>query len=161
MVLYSNFSKPVEISTVAREVYDVTGAGDTVISVFGLAIFSDFTFEEAAWLANMAAGVVVGKIGTAAVTLREINEFLQEEMLRSSQTVLEVEELKKIVSQAKAIGKTVVFTNGCFDIIHGGHIEFLQKAKSLGDLLVVGLNSDSSGRISSRNSAFLVFSSGP
>ena len=144
MFLYSNNAKPIEISTVAREVYDVTGAGDTVISVFGLAAFSGFAFEEAAWLANMAAGVVVGKLGTATVTLREINEFLQEEMLRSSQTVLEVEELKKIVSQAKAIGKKVVFTNGCFDIIHGGHIEFLQKAKSLGDFLIVGLNSDSS-----------------
>ena len=144
MSLYSNNAKPVEISTVAREVFDVTGAGDTVISVFGIAAFSGFSFEEAAWLANMAAGGVVGKIGTAAVTLREINEFLQEEMLLSSQTVLEVEELKKIVSQAKAIDKTVVFTNGCFDIIHGGHIEFLQKAKNLGDLLVVGLNSDPS-----------------
>ena len=73
-----------------------------------------------------------------------LHPILQEEMLLSSQTVLEVEELKKLVSQAKAIEKTVVFTNGCFDIIHGGHIEFLQKAKSLGDLLVVGLNSDSS-----------------
>ena len=144
MILYPSKGKPVEISTVAQEVYDVTGAGDTVISVFGMAVFSDFTFEEAAWLANMAAGVVVGKIGAATVTLKEINEFLQEELLRASQTVLELEELKKLVSQAKSTGKTVVFTNGCFDIIHGGHIEFLQKAKSLGDLLIVGLNSDTS-----------------
>ena len=69
---------------------------------------------------------------------------LHEEMLRTSHTILELEELKKIVSLAKSTEKKVVFTNGCFDIIHGGHIEFLQKAKALGDILVVGLNTDKS-----------------
>jgi D-beta-D-heptose 7-phosphate kinase/D-beta-D-heptose 1-phosphate adenosyltransferase len=146
MILYRGGQPPVEIPTVAREVFDVTGAGDTVISVFGMAVFSGFTFEESAWLSNMAAGIVVGKIGAAVVTLREINEYLQEEMLRASQTVLALDELKKLVSLAKGTGKTVVFTNGCFDLIHGGHIEFLQKAKSKGDLLIVGLNSDRSVR---------------
>ncbi|MFQ5716099.1 MAG: D-glycero-beta-D-manno-heptose-7-phosphate kinase [Nitrospinales bacterium] len=146
MTLYQNNSRPVEIATVAREVFDVTGAGDTVTSVLGLAVFSGFTFEEAAMLANMAASIVVGKIGAAVVTLREINEFLQEEMLRTSETILELDELKKIVGLAKATGKTVVFTNGCFDLIHGGHMEFLQKAKNLGDILIVGLNSDPSVR---------------
>lgn len=92
----------------------------------------------------MAASVVVGKVGTAVVTLEEINEFLQEEMLRTSNTILKLDELKKIISMAKSSDKKVVFTNGCFDIIHGGHIEFLQKAKSLGDILVVGLNTDQS-----------------
>jgi len=144
MTLYSNKDKPIEISTVAKEVYDVTGAGDTVVSVFGMALFVGFNFKDAAWLSNMAGSIVVGKVGTAAVTLNEINEFLQEELLRTSHTVLELEELKKLVSLAKSTGKTVVFTNGCFDLIHGGHIEFLQKAKSLGDILVVGLNSDAS-----------------
>jgi len=146
MTLYQNNCKPVDISTVAREVFDVTGAGDTVISVFGMAVFGGFSFEEAAVLANMAAGIVVGKIGTAVVTLKEINEFLQEEMLRSSQTLLQLDELKKLVSLAKSTGKTVVFTNGCFDLIHGGHIEFLQRAKNLGDILVIGLNTDKSVR---------------
>ena len=146
MTLFQNKEKPVSIPTVAKEVYDVTGAGDTVISVFSMAVFFGFDFKEAAWLSNMAASIVVGKVGTAVVTLDEINEFLQEEMLRTSHTVLELDELKKIVGLAKSTEKKVVFTNGCFDIIHGGHIEFLQKAKSLGDILVVGLNTDHSVR---------------
>ena len=146
MTLFQNKEKPVSIPTVAKEVYDVTGAGDTVISVFSMAVFFGFDFKEAAWLSNMAASIVVGKVGTAVVTLDEINAFLQEEMLRTSHTVLELDELKKIVGLAKSTEKKVVFTNGCFDIIHGGHIEFLQKAKSLGDILVVGLNTDHSVR---------------
>ncbi|CCQ89586.1 Bifunctional protein hldE (Includes: D-beta-D-heptose 7-phosphate kinase; D-beta-D-heptose 1-phosphate adenosyltransferase) [Nitrospina gracilis 3/211] len=146
MILYRKKKKPVDIPTVAREVFDVTGAGDTVISVFGMSLFSGFTFEEAARLSNMAAGIVVGKIGTAVVTLNELNQFLQEDMLRTSPTILEVEEAKKIVSLAKNIGKKVVFTNGCYDLIHGGHIEFLQKSRRMGDILILGLNSDDSVR---------------
>ena len=144
MSLYKSKEKLISIPTVAKEVFDVTGAGDTVISVFSMAMFVGFAYQEAAWLSNMAASVVVGKVGTAVVTLEEINEFLQEEMLRTSHTVLGLEELKKIISMAKSTDKKVVFTNGCFDLIHGGHIEFLQKAKSLGDILVVGLNTDQS-----------------
>jgi D-beta-D-heptose 7-phosphate kinase/D-beta-D-heptose 1-phosphate adenosyltransferase len=147
MIFYHKKDKPFEISTVAKEVYDVTGAGDTVISVFGMSLFSDFSYEEAAWLANMSAGIVVGKIGTAVVTLEEINEFLKEEMLRTSSTVLELNEVKQVVSLAKSVGKSIVFTNGCFDLIHGGHIEFLQQAKKQGDILILGLNSDESVRV--------------
>ena len=146
MTLFQSKEKSTSIPTVAKEVFDVTGAGDTVISVFSMAVFVGFDFKEAALLSNMAASIVVGKVGTAVVTLNEINEFLHEEMLRTSHTVLELEELKKIVGLAKSTDKKVVFTNGCFDIIHGGHIEFLQKAKSLGDILVVGLNTDNSVR---------------
>jgi len=146
MTLFQSKEKSASIPTVAKEVFDVTGAGDTVISVFSMAVFVGFDFKEAAWLSNMAASIAVGKVGTAVVTLKEINEFLHEEMLRTSHTVLELEELKKIVGLAKSTEKKVVFTNGCFDIIHGGHIEFLQKAKSLGDILVVGLNTDHSVR---------------
>jgi D-beta-D-heptose 7-phosphate kinase / D-beta-D-heptose 1-phosphate adenosyltransferase len=142
MSLYQNKEKLISIPTVAKEVFDVTGAGDTVISVFSMAMFVGFNYQEAAWLSNMAASVVVGKVGTAVVTLEEINEFLCEEMLRTSHTILKIDELKKIISMAKSTDKKVVFTNGCFDIIHGGHIEFLQKAKSLGDILIVGLNAD-------------------
>ena len=146
MTLYQNKKKPVDIPTVAKEVYDVTGAGDTVVSVFAMALFSGFGYRDAAWLSNMAGSIVVGKVGTAVVTLNEINEFLEDELLRTAHTLLELEDLKKLVSLAKSTGKTVVFTNGCFDLIHGGHIEFLQKAKSLGDILVIGLNSDASVR---------------
>jgi len=146
MILYRNKEKPVIIPTHAQEVFDVTGAGDTVVSVFSMAAAVGFSFHESAWLSNMAASIVVGKVGTAIVTLEEINSYLQEEMLRTSRTVLEIDELQKIVSLGKSIGKTIVFTNGCFDLLHGGHIEFLQRAKSLGDILVVGLNSDESVR---------------
>jgi len=146
MMLYQNKEEPVDIDTQAKEVFDVTGAGDTVVSVLGMALAVGFNYKDSAWLSNMAASIVVGKVGTAIVTLNEINEYLQEEMLRTSHTILKLEELKKIVSLAKSTGKTIVFTNGCFDIIHGGHIEFLQKAKAMGDLLVVGLNSDESVR---------------
>ena len=146
MMLYQNKEEPVDIDTQAKEVFDVTGAGDTVVSVLGMALAIGFNYKDSAWLSNMAASIVVGKVGTATVTLNEINEYLQEEMLRTSHTILKLEELKKIVSLAKSTGKTIVFTNGCFDIIHGGHIEFLQKAKAMGDLLVVGLNSDDSVR---------------
>ena len=144
MTLFQNKAKSISIQTEAKEVFDVTGAGDTVISVFSIAVFVGFNFKEAAWLSNMAASIVVGKVGTAVVTLNEINEFLYKEMLRTSHTVLGIDELKKIIGLAKSTEKKVVFTNGCFDIIHGGHIEFLQKAKSLGDILVVGLNTDNS-----------------
>ena len=144
MTLYPNKEKPVDISTQAKEVFDVTGAGDTVVSVLAMALAAGFNYPDSAWLSNMAASIVVGKVGTAIVTRSELNEYHQEGMLRTSQSVLKLEELNKIVSLAKSIGKTVVFTNGCFDLIHGGHIEFLQKAREKGDILVVGLNSDKS-----------------
>ena len=144
MTLYPNKEKPIDIPTQAKEVFDVTGAGDTVVSVLAMALAIGFNYQDSAWLSNMAASIVVGKIGTAVVTLPEIDEYLHEEMLRTSKAVLNLEELTKTVSLAKSVGKTVVFTNGCFDLIHGGHIEFLQKARAKGDLLVVGLNSDRS-----------------
>ena len=146
MTLFPEKEKPINIPTVAKEVFDVTGAGDTVVSVFSMASAVGFSYQDAARLSNMAASIVVGKIGTAVVTLNELNEFLQEEMLRTSHTVLLLEEMKKIVSLAKSTGKKVVFTNGCFDLLHGGHIEFLQKARALGDVLIVGVNSDRSVR---------------
>lgn len=146
MTLYMEKEKPVNIPTVAKEVYDVTGAGDTVVSVFAMTSAVGFNYQESAWLSNMAASIVVGKVGTAVATLDEINEYLQDEMLRTSHTVLGLDELKKISSLSKSTGKKIVFTNGCFDLLHGGHIEFLQKAKALGDLLIVGVNSDESVR---------------
>ena len=144
MALYQNKEKLISIPTVAKEVFDVTGAGDTVISVFSMAVFVGFNYHEAAWLSNMAASVVVGKVGTAVITLEEINEFLHEEMLRTSHTVLKLEELKAIISMAKSTDKKVVFTNGCFDILHRGHVEVLAKTADLGDKLISGLNSNSS-----------------
>jgi D-beta-D-heptose 7-phosphate kinase/D-beta-D-heptose 1-phosphate adenosyltransferase len=131
--------------TVAKEVYDVTGAGDTVIASIGFALSCDKTIEEVASFANLAAGVVVGKIGSATVTIDEIEEY--EASLHKSTSDAHIKsflEIDKVVKRYKESGKRVVFTNGCFDILHVGHVKYLQIAKSFGDILIVGLNSDES-----------------
>ena len=131
--------------TVAQEVYDVTGAGDTVIASIAFALSSNRSIDEAARFANLAAGVVVAKIGSATVTLDEIEEY--EAMLHQSSSdahIKSFEEIERIVTRCRAGGKRVVFTNGCFDILHVGHVKYLQVAKSFGDILIVGLNSDAS-----------------
>ncbi len=131
--------------TVAKEVFDVTGAGDTVIASIAFALSSSKNIEEAAQFSNLAAGVVVGKIGSATVTLDEIEEY--EATLHKSTSdahIKSFDEIELIVKRYKQNGKKVVFTNGCFDILHVGHVKYLQIAKSFGDILIVGLNSDES-----------------
>ncbi len=133
--------------TVAKEVYDVTGAGDTVIASLSFALSSGLSIDEAAPFANHAAAVVVGKIGSATVTLSEIEEY--ESSLHQSSSEMHIktkEEIYALSDRLKKEGKRVVFTNGCFDILHVGHVKYLQEAKSYGDVLIVGLNSDSSVR---------------
>ncbi len=133
--------------TVAKEVYDVTGAGDTVIASLAFAIASNKTIDEACVFANLAAGVVVGKIGSATVTIDEIEEY--ESTLHKSMSESHIktfEEIDRLVQRYKAQNKKIVFTNGCFDILHVGHVKYLQEAKSFGDVLIVGLNSDASVR---------------
>ena len=146
MCLFEREKEPVNIATEAKEVYDVTGAGDTVIAAFVMAVLSGLSFVDAAKVANAAAGVVVGKVGTAVIHKGDLKNILEENAVRTSQNILQLNELKQIVSQAKSYKRKIVFTNGCFDIIHGGHIEYLQKARELGDILIIGLNSDSSVR---------------
>lgn len=131
--------------TVAKEVFDVTGAGDTVIASIAFALSAGKSIEETAAFSNLAAGVVVGKIGSATVTLDEIEEY--EASLHKSTSdahIKSFEEIDALVKRYKASGKKVVFTNGCFDILHVGHVKYLQIAKSFGDVLIVGLNSDES-----------------
>nr|WP_321266245.1 D-glycero-beta-D-manno-heptose-7-phosphate kinase [uncultured Sulfurimonas sp.] len=131
--------------TVAKEVFDVTGAGDTVIASIAFALSAGKTIEETASFANLAAGVVVGKIGSATVTLSEIEEY--EATLHKSTSDAHIKsfnDIEMIVERCKKSGKKVVFTNGCFDILHVGHVKYLQEAKSFGDILIVGLNSDES-----------------
>ena len=131
--------------TVAKEVFDVTGAGDTVIASIAFALSAGKSIEETAKFANLAAGVVVGKIGSATVTLDEIEEY--EATLHKSTSDAHIktfEEISSLVERYKQSGKKVVFTNGCFDILHVGHVKYLQIAKSFGDVLIVGLNSDES-----------------
>jgi D-beta-D-heptose 7-phosphate kinase/D-beta-D-heptose 1-phosphate adenosyltransferase len=131
--------------TVAKEVFDVTGAGDTVIASIAFALSAGKSIEETAKFANLAAGVVVGKIGSATVTLAEIEEY--EASLHKSTSdahIKSFEEIASMVERYRQNGKRVVFTNGCFDILHVGHVKYLQIAKSFGDVLIVGLNSDAS-----------------
>jgi len=131
--------------TVAKEVFDVTGAGDTVIASIAFALSAGKNIEEAAAFSNLAAGVVVGKIGSATVTLDEIEEY--EASLHKSTSDAHIKSFKDIeiiVKRSRANGKKIVFTNGCFDILHVGHVKYLQLAKSFGDVLIVGLNSDKS-----------------
>lgn len=131
--------------TVAKEVFDVTGAGDTVIASIAFALSAKKSIEGAASFANLAAGVVVGKLGSATVTQDEIEEY--EASLHKSISEAHIksfEDIKKIVERYRQNGKKVVFTNGCFDILHVGHVKYLQEAKSFGDILIVGLNSDAS-----------------
>jgi len=131
--------------TVAKEVFDVTGAGDTVIASIAYALSAGVNIDETAKFANLAAGVVVGKIGSATVTIGEIEEY--EASLHKSTSDMHIktfQEIDAVVKRYKAEGKKVVFTNGCFDILHVGHVKYLQIAKSFGDVLIVGLNSDAS-----------------
>jgi D-beta-D-heptose 7-phosphate kinase / D-beta-D-heptose 1-phosphate adenosyltransferase len=133
--------------TVAREVFDVTGAGDTVIASLAYALSCGMSIDEAAKFANLAAGVVVGKIGSATASLDEIVSY--ESSLRQSSSevhIKSIDEMGQIVKYCRAHERRIVFTNGCFDILHVGHVKYLQEAKSYGDILIVGLNSDASVR---------------
>ncbi len=133
------------IPTYAREVYDVTGAGDTVIATLAACLASDTDLPTACMIANRAAGIVVGKLGTSTVTPEELEEeiFSHQGMLKHS-GVLTEQELLQEVARLKQKGKRIVMTNGCFDIIHKGHVDYLQQARALGDVLIVAVNSDES-----------------
>ena len=131
--------------TVAREVFDVTGAGDTILASLGFALACNKTIDEAVKFANLASGVVVGKIGSATASINEIIEY--ESSLNKSNSIEHIknwDEILTIVSELKDKGKKIIFTNGCFDILHIGHVKYLEEAKSLGDVLILGLNSDHS-----------------
>lgn len=129
----------------AREVFDVTGAGDTVIAVLAAAVAAGTELAEASALANIAAGIVVGKLGTAAVSAPELRRAVQRDQ-GSGRGALSLEQLEIAVADARSQGERVVFTNGCFDIIHAGHVAYLEQAKKLGERLVVAVNSDESVR---------------
>jgi D-beta-D-heptose 7-phosphate kinase / D-beta-D-heptose 1-phosphate adenosyltransferase len=137
MSLFEN-DKVNSIPTKAKEVYDITGAGDTVIAVMALSLASGVNLEESSFLANHAAGIVVGKAGTASVSKNELIEGIKSE----SSKIKDLSELKEIREDCRKKGKKVVWTNGCFDLLHIGHIDYLKKAKKLGNCFFVGLNSD-------------------
>ena len=139
-------SGEIHLPTVAREVYDVSGAGDTVLSLFGLGMAQKLPLERSAWLANLAAGIVVGKVGTSTVSAQEMLAAVGLQHSDADQKITSTPLLKNILAGERQKGKTIVFTNGCFDLLHVGHVKYLQAARQLGDLLVLGLNSDDSIR---------------
>lgn len=129
----------------AREVFDVTGAGDTVIGVVAAAVAGGASLPQAVSLANIAASIVVGKLGTAAVSAPELRRAVQQEQ-GTERGAVTLEQLQVCVADARSHGERVVFTNGCFDIIHAGHVTYLEQARQLGDRLIVAVNSDDSVR---------------
>jgi len=129
------------IGTVATEVFDVSGAGDTVVATLATALASSISWIESVKLANKAAGIVVSKIGTVPITYNELESSIYE-YREEDKIYFQEDNIDVLISDLKAKRKKIVFTNGCFDIIHKGHIKYLQKAKAKGDILIVGLNSD-------------------
>jgi len=136
---------PLHLPAEAREVYDVTGAGDTVIAVFAAALAAGHDYAHAARLANLAAGIVVGKLGTATVSPAELARAIRRTHEEDS-GVLGEDELLERVAAARAQGQVIVMTNGCFDLLHAGHVRYLEAAKKLGDVLIVAVNDDASVR---------------
>jgi D-beta-D-heptose 7-phosphate kinase/D-beta-D-heptose 1-phosphate adenosyltransferase len=138
---------PVHIPAVAREVYDVSGAGDTVIATVAAGLVAGLPIRDALRLANLAAGVVIGKVGTTPIAATELAAALSaDHALAQSGKVCTLPVLLARVGQWRARGERIVFTNGCFDLLHAGHVTYLERARRAGHRLVVGLNTDRSVR---------------
>jgi len=145
MLLVEGSGEPLFLSTQAREVYDVTGAGDTVIATLAAAMASGQAMGSAAALANLAAGLVVRKIGVATVTPGELSAALHQRG-QGGRGLVDLDTLVALVEEAHGRDERIVMTNGCFDVLHAGHVAYLEEAKSLGDRLIVAVNDDDSVR---------------
>lgn len=133
------------IPATAKQVFDVSGAGDTVIATLSAGLAAGLTRDEALHLANIAAGVVVGKIGTVPIERDALlHELSLEDAEQQADKICALPQLLARVAQWRAVGKRIVFTNGCFDLLHAGHVTYLEQARKLGDALVLGLNTDRS-----------------
>ncbi len=144
MFLSGIHQKKKYIKSVGKEVFDVTGAGDTTIAYLAACITNGMAVEDAMEIANYAAGIQIAKVGTSAVSIQEVDEYLAGLDKNHNNKIMginSVERFRRIYNNKK-----IVFTNGCFDILHVGHVRYLQEAAGLGDILVVGLNSDESVR---------------
>lgn len=150
MVLCGNDDSPLMIPARAREVFDVSGAGDTVIATLAAGLALKLSFAQAAQLSNLAAGIVVGKLGTQPITRPELSAAVElNDMQRQSTGAAKIAALESariLVKSWQSSGQKVVFTNGCFDLLHPGHIHLLHQSRDLGDRLIVGLNTDASVR---------------
>jgi D-beta-D-heptose 7-phosphate kinase/D-beta-D-heptose 1-phosphate adenosyltransferase len=144
MTLLQRKKVPLHIPTEARDVFDVTGAGDTVIGVLAAAVAAGESLEQAVLIANLAAGLVVAKSGSATVSVKELNRAIQTKKNQHSSEVVDEDHLLALRREAAKANETVVMTNGCFDLLHAGHIAYLEEAKALGDYLIVAVNDDAS-----------------
>ncbi|MEW9799681.1 bifunctional D-glycero-beta-D-manno-heptose-7-phosphate kinase/D-glycero-beta-D-manno-heptose 1-phosphate adenylyltransferase HldE [Alteromonas sp. CYL-A6] len=144
MTLFEKGSSEFHLPAKAKEVYDVTGAGDTVVSTMAVALACDLPLQAACVLANLAASVVVGKLGTSTVTNTELAMAVGEQSLHLDGGVMNEEQLKIAVKASQSRGEKIVMTNGCFDILHSGHVSYLEEAAALGDRLIVAVNTDES-----------------
>lgn len=144
MALFGETGSEILIPSQAREVFDVSGAGDTVVATLAACLGSGMNWESASRVANTAAGIVVGKLGTQPILFEELVNALHQQALQVESKVSPLVSAASLAKSWREKGETVVFTNGCFDLLHAGHIRLLQFAASKGSRLVVGLNSDSS-----------------
>ncbi len=147
MTLIQKQADALHLPTKAREVYDVTGAGDTVISTLAAGLAAGLSMNQATSLANLAAGITVGKLGAASVSVDELREAvtaIETQDLSISSGVIKEDELLLAVKRARALGEKIVMTNGCFDILHAGHVSYLNKARHLGERLIIAVNDDAS-----------------
>ena len=142
MTLFRNGVDALHLPAITKEVADVTGAGDTVIATIAASLAAGCDLDAAVTLSNIAASIVVGKVGTTAITAPELE--LEYHKYHQSSGLLSNEQLALALRLAKERGEKVVFTNGCFDILHAGHVTYLQQARALGDRLIVAINSDES-----------------
>lgn len=146
MTLVQRGVKALHLPTHAQEVFDVTGAGDTVIATLAACLAASCDLESAARIANYAAGIAVRKVGTATVSPAELAEAIHADQDTVTDGIIGEDALQRAVRQAQAAGQRVILTNGCFDLLHPGHIRYLKEARSLGDKLIVAVNSDDSVR---------------
>mgnify|MGYP000076549091 FL=1 len=144
MTLFETGEDEFHLPAKAKEVYDVTGAGDTVVSTLAVALASRLPMQAACVLANLAASVVVGKLGTSTVTNTELALAVGEQSVHLDGGVMSEEQLAIAMRASKSRGERIVMTNGCFDILHSGHVSYLEEAAQLGDRLIVAVNTDRS-----------------
>ncbi|HEX3656094.1 MAG TPA: D-glycero-beta-D-manno-heptose 1-phosphate adenylyltransferase [Pirellulales bacterium] len=144
MALVHADGRAAAFATQPRAVYDITGAGDMVLAMIGVALASELAAEDAVRLGNVAGGLEVEKVGVAVIPRSEIRARLLADLPQQSNKLVDLEPLALLVEAHRAAGQRIVLTNGCFDLLHVGHIHYLQEAARLGDVLVVGLNDDAS-----------------
>lgn len=148
MTLVFNEKEYISVPAETKEVFDVTGAGDTVVATLAASLSSGIDLVSAVRIANYAAGIVVSKLGTAFTDKEEIKKTILGEVKKEFSPlykgVVDIEKLLKLLSESKKRGEKIVMTNGCFDILHPGHIDYLKKAKKLGDRLIIAVNSNDS-----------------